>query len=92
MFILKVLGSIDFAAGIALLMLVFGITPIPSYALFCAGLLFLKGMFIFKGEILSAVDILAAICLVLSIFISIPVFLLWILTFLLMEKAVVSFL
>lgn len=86
------LGGIDIAASIAFLMLVFGIEPLTSYLLFCAGLLFLKGMFVFFGDVLSAFDLFSAVFLILSVFLPLPVVLLWIPAFLLLAKGFVSFL
>lgn len=92
MLIVKVLGAIDLIAALAFLMLVFGISPFIQLIVFSAGLLFLKGLFIFGGEPLSAIDLGAAILLFLSIPLNLPAILLWIPAFLLVAKAMVSFL
>ena len=91
-FILKVLGSIDAAAALAFLMLMFGITPWLQFMLFCAGLLFLKGLFVFTGDILSAIDLASSLILIISLFFALPTAFLWVPALLLLSKAVVSFL
>ena len=90
--IVKILGCIDLAAALALLLLVFGMHVMPQYLLFCAGLLFLKSLFILSGDILSAIDLVSSIILILSLLFMLPVALLWIPAFLLLSKGVVSFL
>jgi len=87
----RVLGAIDLVSAIAFLMLTFGVHPYVRFVLFCAGLLLLKGMFVFKGDILSVIDILSSIVLLLSLIFTLPSIILWIPTFLLMAKGVVSF-
>jgi len=89
--LVKILGGIDIVAAIAFLMLIFGMSPILQFTLFCSGLLLLKGMFIFMGDVLSGVDIFAAIILLLSLLITIPSILLWMPAFLLLAKGIVSF-
>lgn len=91
-FILKLLGSIDAAAALAFLMLMFGITPYMQFVLFCAGLLFLKGLFILTGDFLSIVDLASSIILLVTLFFTPPTAFLWIPALLLLSKAVVSFL
>jgi len=89
--LVKILGAIDLVAAFVFLMLVFGLSPIVSLTLFCAGLLLLKGMFIFTGDVLSFLDLFSAVFLILSIFFSLPAVLLWIPAFLLLAKGFVSF-
>lgn len=89
--LVKVLGAIDLISSITFMMLIFGITPFTSLILFCAALLFLKGLFIFTGDVLSIIDLLSAIALIASIFFTLPSLLLWAPAFLLLAKAVVSF-
>ena len=91
MVLVKILGGIDILAAIAFLMLTFGMEVFFVYLVFCAALLFLKGLFAFTGDVLSFIDLFAAVLLVLSIFFSLPAVLLWIPTFLLLAKGVVSF-
>jgi len=88
--IVKLLGAIDLASALAFLLMTFGIDPFTQYILFCAGLLFFKGLFIFTGDILSGVDLFASLMLILSLFIALPAILIWIPTFLLLAKGVVS--
>src|SRR3989338_2841551 len=90
--IVKILGCIDLAAALALLLLVFGMHVMPQYLLFCAGLLFLKSLFILSGDILSAIDLVSSIILILSLFFMLPVALLWIPAFFLLSKGFVIFL
>lgn len=89
--VLKVLGAIDLLSAIAFLLLIFNITPFLSFMLFCIALLLLKGMFVFSGDVLSVIDILSSIILILTLFFVLPVVLLWIPAFLLLAKAIVSF-
>jgi hypothetical protein len=91
MLALKVLGSIDLANAIAFLMLTFGVNVLPSYIMFCGGLLFIKGMFILRRDLLSILDIFSAIFLFLSLLVSLPTILLWTSAFLLLAKGVASF-
>ncbi|PIN93058.1 hypothetical protein COU54_04445 [Candidatus Pacearchaeota archaeon CG10_big_fil_rev_8_21_14_0_10_31_24] len=88
--ILKLLGAIDLVSAFAFLLLTFGIDPYTQYILFCAGLLFFKGLFVFTGDVLSGVDLFSSLMLILSLFITLPVILIWIPTFLLLAKGVVS--
>lgn len=88
----KILGGIDLLSSFALLMLIFGITPLLQFSLFCAAILLLKGMFVLTGDVLSAIDLFSSIILLLSIFLSLPSILLWIPAFLLLAKGFVSFL
>ncbi len=89
--IVKILGMIDLAAALALLLIIFGLDVFTGYIIFCAGLLMLKGLFIFGGEPLSAIDLAACILLVISIFILPYSFMLWTFSMLLMAKGIVSF-
>ena len=89
--IIKILGFIDFLAAMAFLMLVFGIDPFFQFILFCSGLLFIKGLFIFSGDVLSGIDLMASFLLILSIFFQLPIILFYFPAFLLLSKAVVSF-
>ena len=89
--LVKILGGIDLAAALIFLMLVFGIPPLSSFTLFCAGLLLVKGMFIFTGDVLSFLDLFSSVLLLLSLFFALPVALLWIPAFLLLAKGFVSF-
>jgi hypothetical protein len=89
--IIKILGFIDFFAAMAFLMLVFGIDPFLQFILFCSGLLFIKGLFIFSGDVLSGIDLMASFLLILSIFFQLPIILFYFPEFLLLSKAVVSF-
>jgi hypothetical protein len=91
-FLVKLLGSIDLAAALAFLLLVFGIQPWTNYILFCSGLLFIKGLFILTGDILSLVDLVSAIILILSLFLTPATFFLWFPTLLLCSKGMASFL
>ena len=91
MILIKILGAIDLAAGIALLMMVFGMNVFVQFILFCAGLLLLKGMFILEGDVLSTIDLFSSLTLFLSIFFSLPTFLLWLGAFLLFAKGFASF-
>lgn len=89
--IVKILGAIDLAAAFAFLMLVFEIEVFTLFLLFSAGLLAVKGMFVFGGDVLSFVDLFAAVVLIISILWVPPSIFLWIPTFLLLAKGVVSF-
>ena len=89
--LVKVLGAIDLAAAIAFLLMTFGLDVFTQFLLFCSGLLFIKGLFALTGDILSFVDLLASILLILTIFFTLPSILLWIPTFLLLAKGIVSF-
>ena len=89
--LVKILGAVDLAAALALLLKVFGLNVLSSYLLFCAGLLFLKGLFIFAGEPLSLVDLISSVLLAISIFTTPYIFLLWCFSLLLIAKGVVSF-
>lgn len=91
MILLKILGGIDLISSFAFLMFVFGIHPFTQFILFCAGLLLIKGMFLLTGDILSIIDIFSSFLLIISIFFTLPAVLLWIPAFLLLAKAVVSF-
>lgn len=91
MILLKILGSIDLAATLAFLMLIFGIDPWLQYILFCSGLLLCKGLFAITGDVLSFVDLVAAVALLVSLLIALPSSLLWVFAFLLLAKGVVSF-
>lgn len=91
MLALKILGGIDLASAVAFLMLTFGMNVLPSYIMFCGGLLFIKGMFIFGGDLLSIVDVFSAIFLFLSLIIALPTILLWSPAFILLAKGVASF-
>ncbi|MEK6855873.1 MAG: hypothetical protein AABX66_01805 [Nanoarchaeota archaeon] len=92
MILLKILGLIDLASSIVFLSLAFGLTLPFQFILFCSGLLLLKSLFIFTtGDILSIVDLISGICLIFSIFFTLPSILVWIPAFLLIAKAVVSF-
>lgn len=90
--ILKLLGSIDAAAALAFLMLMFGMQPWLQFVLFCAGLLFLKGLFILTGDFLSIVDLASSLILIATLFFTPPIAFFWIPALLLLAKAVVSFL
>lgn len=92
MVLVKILGAIDLAAGLAFLMLIFGMNVPLQLILFCAGLLLLKGMFVFIGDVLSVIDIFSSLILLLSLLFSIPIFLLWVGAFFLIAKGFVSFL
>ena len=89
--LVKILGAVDIVAALSFLMIAFGIRPPIMLILFSAGLLFLKGLFIIKGDILSAVDIFSSISLLVSIFVTPPIIIIWIPSFLLLSKGVVSF-
>lgn len=92
MVLVKILGLIDLMAAVAFLMISFGVHPFTPFLLFCAGLLFLKGLFIITGEImLSSLDLIFSAFLIISIFFTLPLILIWIPTFLLLAKAMVSF-
>lgn len=88
---LKVLGGIDLLSAFIFIMLTFGFDIWTQIMLFSAGLLFVKGFFIFGGDILSVVDLFSATLLILSIFLGLPIILLWIPSFLLLAKGIVSF-
>lgn len=90
--LVKVLGLIDGISAFTFLMIIFGITPWNQLIVFCVGLLILKGMFIFTGDVLSLIDLFSAVVLFLAIFFSLGSIFLWIPAFLLLAKAVVSFL
>lgn len=92
MLLLKILGGIDLASALAFLMLSFGMNVVGQYLFFCAVLLLVKGLFIFKGEMLSAIDVVASFLLILSIFFTLPTLWLWIPSFLLVAKGLMSFL
>ena len=85
------LGAIDLAAALALLLKIFGLNVLASHLLFCAGLLFFKGLFIFGGEPLSIIDLISSVLLVISIFATPYIFLLWCFSLLLIAKGIVSF-
>jgi len=87
----KILGVIDFLAGLAFLMLVFGIPVWGSYLIFCATLLFMKGLFVFGGDVLSWIDLFSAVFLILSMWFLLPSLLVWTSCMLLFAKASVSF-
>ena len=87
----KILGVIDLASAIVFLMLVFGMSPPYFYVIFCAVLLFLKSLFLFGGDVLSFVDLFSSIMLFLSLLLTLPLVLLWISSFFLIAKGVVSF-
>lgn len=89
--IVKILGGIDLISSLTFLMLIFGIQPFTQILLFCAGLLFIKGLFILTGEPLSIIDLFSSLLLILSIFFTLSTTLLWIPAFLLLAKAIVSF-
>lgn len=89
--LVKILGAIDLVAGVAFLTLIFGQQVFVPLLLFSAGLLFLKGMFVLRGDLLSVVDLFSAFVLVLSIFFVPWSIFLWIPSFLLLAKGVVSF-
>ena len=91
MVLVKILGAIDIAGGLAFLMLIFGVNVLLQFILFCAGLLLLKGMFVFTGDVLSVIDIFSSVILLFSLLFSIPIFLLWICAFFLIAKGFVSF-
>ncbi len=90
--LVRILGLIDLIAGATLLTLIFQIHPFLGLVLFCAGLLFLKGLFILSGDMLSLIDLIASLSLLLSLVFTLPSFLIWMCTFLLIAKGVVSFL
>ena len=91
MVIVKILGGIDLASSIVFLFLIFGVSLPYQFLLFPAMLLFMKGLFVLMGDALSVLDIFASIILLLAIFITMPPILLWIPTFLLLAKGIVSF-
>nr|AQS29451.1 hypothetical protein [uncultured archaeon]AQS29479.1 hypothetical protein [uncultured archaeon] len=91
MVLVKFLGAVDLASALAFLMLVFGMQPWLQFILFCSGLLLVKGLFAFKGNVLSMFDLFAAVILLLSLIFTIPSIFLWIPSFLLLAKGVVSF-
>ncbi len=89
--LVKILGAIDLISATIFLAMTFGFEPYLSIMLFCAGLLFVKSLFILGGEPLSAIDLVASLTLATSIFFSLPIALLWMLSFLLISKGIVSF-
>lgn len=89
--IVKILGAIDLAGALALLVMIFGINVFTPFLLACSGLLFLKGLFILQGNILSLIDLFACGILLISLLITPALILLWIPAFLLLAKGVVSF-
>ena len=92
MVLVKILGVLDLIGAIIYLVQVFGIKVPYMAVLFIALLLFLKGLFVLKGEfVLSFIDLFAGIFLILSILFSLPIFILWIMSFLMIAKGVVSF-
>jgi len=93
MVLVKILGGIDALVAVVFLCEIFGIQPWLRIILFCAGLLLLKGFIgLPTGDILGLIDIFSSIILLLSIFFAMPTVLLWIPTFLLLAKGLVSFL
>lgn len=92
MVLVKILGGIDLVAGLAFLLMIFGVNVFTPYLLFCAALLFIKGLFVFTGEPLSLVDIFSSLSLIIAIFFNLPGFVLWVAAFLLFAKGFVSFL
>ena len=90
--LVKILGGIDLISAFTFLLMVFGVSPPFQLLLFCAGLLFLKGLFIFIGDVLSFVDMASALILIMAIFFMPPMVLLWVPSFLLLAKGIVSFL
>lgn len=90
--LVKILGTIDVICAIVLLSAVFGINPLTPILLGCAVLLFLKGLFILQGDLLSIIDIIASLIFVITIFFTLPTILLWVPSFLLLAKGIVSFL
>ena len=91
MVFVKILGAIDLISAIVFLMLIFGASLPLQLMLFAAGLLFAKGLFIITGDMLSVVDLFSSLLLIFAIFFTLPSILLWIPTFLLLAKGVVSF-
>lgn len=91
MVLVKILGTIDLVSSFVFLMLAFNMHPYFQVTLFCAGLLFLKGLFVFTGDVLSIIDLISSIVLIISIFFILPQSLIWILAFILLGKAFVSF-
>ena len=89
--IVKILGLVDLFASISLIMLVFGFSLPVIIMMFCAGLLFIKGLFIFTGDVLSAIDLCASLAFIISIFFTLPSIMIWLPAFLLLAKAMVSF-
>jgi hypothetical protein len=87
----KILGMIDLLAGFCFLLMMFSITPLAAYLLFCAGLLLVKSLFIFGGDILSWIDLVSGTLLLASLVIHLNVLFLWLPTFLLISKAIASF-
>lgn len=90
--LVKILGLIDAVSAFVFLMIIFGLTPWTHLMVFCVGLLLLKGMFIFSGDMLSIIDLFSAVVLGFSIFFIPGAIFLWIPAFLLLAKAIVSFL
>lgn len=92
MVLVRVLGLIDMSGALLFLLLAFGITPFLQLSLFVAGLLLVKSLFILTGEIvLSLVDLFAALCLLLSLLFVMPMIIVWVFSFVLIAKSIVSF-
>jgi len=91
MVLVKILGALDLFSCFVFLMLNFGIPPYFQVVLFCAGLLFLKGLFVLRGEPLSIIDLFSSLVLLLSLGFHVSPILLWIPSFLLLAKGIVSF-
>jgi len=91
MIIVKILGLVDLVAAIVLILSLFGFSVPLQLIMFCAGLLFFKGLFVFTGDVLSIIDIFSCFVFLLSIFFTLPSIFIWIPAFLLLAKAMVSF-
>ncbi len=88
--LVKLLGGMDLVAGLAFLLLIFGMIVPSSFLFFSAGFLLVKGS-VFFGDMLSKLDLVAAFILILSAFFVLPTIFLFPFIFLLMVKGTVSF-
>jgi len=92
MVLVKILGFIDLISSTILFSMIFSISIPFQIVTFTGSLLFVKSLFILRGDFLSAVDLFAAIVMFIGIFFTPWAFIMWLLSLLLMSKAVASFL
>ena len=91
MILVRILGLVDLFASISLMLILFGFSVPIQIIMFCSGLLFFKGLFVLTGDALSIIDIFSCIVFLFSIFFALPSMFIWLPAFLLLAKAMVSF-
>ncbi len=89
--LLKFLGSIDLLAGVLLVLMLFGITPLTSLVAFAGATLLVKAFFP-SFCVVGLIDLFAGLVLLISIHFTVPFSFVSLATLMLIAKGFLSFL